>query len=102
MQNVKAEKAEVELAGDLDVKKVHARELTPLCSCMFLIFCAGGSDDGSDDTPQKKKDMLVACSASSTYCYCTIDTRYMYSTTNDHKFLSVWRFQYLPVKIVHP
>ena len=74
MQNVKAEKAEVELAGDLDVKKVHARELTPLCSCMFLIFCAGGSDDGSDDTPQKKKDMLVACSASSTYCYCTIDT----------------------------
>ena len=55
MQNVKAEKAEVELAGDLDVKKVHARELTRLCSCMFLIFCAGGSDDGSDAIPPKKK-----------------------------------------------
>ena len=60
MQNVKAEKAEVELAGDLDVKKVHARELTRLCSCMFLIFCAGESDDGSDDTPQKKKDICVS------------------------------------------
>ena len=101
MQNVKAEKAEVELAGDLDVKKVHARELTRLCSCMFLIFCAGGSDDVSGAIPPKKKKICVSLLHYTTlalgnysiiYIVCTTvrvelcSASATYSTTNDHKF----------------